>query len=137
MGYRLANRLTTRTETDMSLERSGRFQKAVLWPVVGYNNDGEHTRGTGVEIYVRWEETKKEILSEDGNPISIDATVWANQDIAVHSVMWLGALASFVAGTSTNLMEVVSFAKTPDLKCRSYGRQYFLARRSNSLPATT
>ncbi|MCK9570504.1 hypothetical protein M0R72_16270 [Candidatus Pacearchaeota archaeon] len=118
----------------MSLDRSGRFQKAVLWAASGYNNDGEHNRVAAVEIMVRWEETNKEIINENGNPIGIDVTVWANQDIAVHSIMWLGALTSFVDGTSTDLMEVVSFANTPDLKNRSHARQYFLARRSDKLP---
>lgn len=76
-----------------------------------------------------------------GNDVQIDATVVSAQDIPEGSLLWLGSLTD-ISGTGTgtdttpdnNIMEVVSFDVTKDLKNRHTRREAMLARyKANSI----
>lgn len=119
-----------------SNEESCRFQKAVLWPATGFDDYGKVSISTvtGVEIDVRWEDVQEETLDSNGNTVTTDARVVVDQDITVGSVMWQGALED-VASPPTNLKQVVSFGKIPDVKGRENRRVVRLIRFSNKLPS--
>ncbi len=121
----MSSRLTTRQ----------RRQKATLWTKNGDDDYGGAKVNAKVEIKVRWEEKRSEAVDKDGNTIAIDATVVVDQEIAVGSIMWLGALAD-VADPPVNLKEVVVYNETPDLKSRGIPRRTVgLVKYSNQLPS--
>lgn len=117
----------------MSQEDDYRFQKAVLWTFTGYDGHGEVKVNAAAEVDVRWEEGRREVLDADGNNIAIDATVVVGQDIAVDSIMWLGALAD-VATPPVSLMQVVTKKSVPDVKGIKFRRTVGLVKYSNKLP---
>lgn len=117
----------------MSQEDDYRFQKAVLWTFAGYDGHGDVKVNAAAEIDVRWEERRRETLDANGNSIAIDATVVLGQEIAVGSILWLGALAD-VATPPVNLKQVVVYNSTPDVKAREFRRTVGLVKYSNELP---
>lgn len=117
-------------------ESTHRKQKAVLRAASGSYNDYSVVKVTAaVEISVRWEERKDEVLDANGNTIGRDALAVVNQDIVVGSIMWLGLLKNFT-NTIGNLMQVIVFDKTPDIKGRKFCRTVSLIRFSDKMPAT-
>ena len=116
------------------MEISGLHDTAVLWPASTYDNYGELTIGSPVEIPCRWVESKRETRDAQGNIVVIDATVIVKQDIAIGSQMFLGTLnAWYGTGTGSglepnNLMVVHSFSKTEDIKGRAIRRSVNLMR---------
>lgn len=117
----------------MSQEDDYRFQKAVLWTFAGYDGHAEVKVNAAAEIDVRWEEGRRQVLDADGNNIAIDAMVVVGREIAVDSIMWLGALAD-VATPPVNLMQVVTKKSIPDVKAREFRRTVGLVKYSNELP---
>ncbi len=117
----------------MSQEDDYRFQKAILWTFAGYDGHGDVKVNAAVEIDVRWEERRRETLDADGNRITTDATVVVGQEIAVSSVMWLGALVD-VTDPPVNLKQVVVYNSIPDDKGREFRRTVGLVKYSNELP---
>lgn len=117
----------------MPQEDNYRFQKAVLWTFAGYDGHGEVKVNAAAEIDVRWEERRSETLDADGNSIAVDATVVLGQEVAVGSILWLGALAD-VATPPVNLKQVVVCNSVPDVKAREFRRTVGLAKYSNELP---
>ena len=119
------------------IESSDRYQTAVLWAAGGYDDYGEQTVGDPVEVQVRWVNNRSEALDANGNMIAIDATVVLAQDVAIGDKMWLGTLDD-LPGTGyqpdEDVMEVVTFGKTPDLKGRFYRREAGLKRFRDTLP---
>lgn len=113
-------------------------QKAVLWPARFYDDYGQPKIDSSVEIKVRWITKRSETLDPQGNTVQLDATVVVDRDIAIGSTMWLGKLADWYGtgsgGDASEVMQVVTFAKTPDLKGRAIRREVGLMRFRDSLP---
>ena len=115
-------------------ELTGRLQKAVLWPALGVDAYGQARIGSPVELVVRWNDTRSEILSPQGTNVSLDGTAIVDRDIAIESRMWLGALADLPGTTQVpeaDWMVVKSFSKTLDIKARVAFRQVGLMRLRN------
>ncbi|GAF90885.1 unnamed protein product [marine sediment metagenome] len=118
-----------------TVETSDRNQKAVYWPLISYDNDGEPTLAAAEEIDVRWNEAQKQGTDPDGNTVSIDAEVVVGEDIDPNSEMWLGTLAAYGDLEEAPIRyRVVGFTKTPDLKGRNYHRLLLLSRLSSKTP---
>lgn len=124
-----------------SIEVASRYQPALLWPMIGYDRDGQPriTTITPTPIQVRWKWGRSVRLDTQGNTITIDATVKVNQDIPNGSLMWLGSLADWVANgnkgsTGKEICEVKSVQWTPDIKGRAVERELGLLRRTDTLP---
>lgn len=120
-----------------------RRQKACLWNAVGFNENGQPTVGHLVEVRVRWKYTRKEAITADGNPITVDATVIVDRKIKPGSIMWLGSAeqwygesgsSSGSAGSNSELMEVISYHETPDIRNRFRQRSVDLAFYKDTLP---
>lgn len=106
---------------------------AVLWPNIGYGNNGEVLLGTAVEIRCRWESGRRDALSPDGIVIAVDALVIVKQAIAVGSVIWRGRLAD--KANATGLAEVKIYNEVPDLKGRDVYREVMVILKNDSAPS--
>lgn len=119
-----------------SPEQVNRYQAATLWAADGtYTASGQPKRGTPVEIRVRWDDTRKEMLDKDGNTITVDASAVVDRDIPVHSLMRLGELAEWLGTGSSladeELREVMMFNKVPDIRNRFAFREVGMMRWRN------
>lgn len=119
-------------------ETAGLLWKAVLWPLSGFDDQGQPTEGAAVELDARWVQDQREVLAPDGSVVAIDATVIVDRDIRIGSKMWQGSLDDLPGtGTAylpdTDVMEVVTFAKVPDAKGRTYYREVGLKRSRDTL----
>ena len=121
-----------------AMETSFRRQKATLWAKVGVDAYNEPTVSAPVVIKVRWVWVKKQVTDAEGNKRAIDATAVVNRDIATGSIMWLGELDDWVGtgsgGNDDELMEVVSYDETEDIKARNKRRTVTLAFYRDALP---
>lgn len=113
-----------------------RHQKAVYWEFIREGDYGAAEVMAPVEITVRWIAGRKDTLDSRGNVVSIDAVLVVNQDIPIHSEMWLGTMDSWLgtgsAGDDTEVLRVVNFKKVPDLKGRNFYREVELKRKGDN-----
>jgi hypothetical protein len=111
------------------------FQKAVLWSATAgeIDDDNDQMVAAADEIDVRWENVDKQSIDPQGNVVAISASVVADQEIPIGSIMWLGKLKD-IADPPVDLMEVITSKSIPDIKGRETRRTYGLARFSNTLP---
>lgn len=109
---------------------------AVLWVVTGRDRYVKPVYATPVEVRCRWIQTKKEKVDAQGNTIAIDAQVYVGRDIPIASLMWFGRLTELDGDQSplSDVMQVVTFPKTPDLKGRNHRRMVNLMRYADALP---
>ena len=117
------------------LGRTNLNQKAVLWKAAGYDSYGEPTLDAPQEIDCRWDQDRRENVSDQGTPIAIDATAVVEIDIPIGSIMRQGALED-LPDTLDSLFKVVSFSSVPDIKGRVFVRDVSMQRYSESLPGT-
>lgn len=123
-----------------SIEVIHLHQKAVLWSATEVFNDyGEMQVGLPVEISVRWITGRAEGRDPKGFKVALDARVITNRRVDIGSQMWLGELADWYgtgsgsAGDDDELMEVVTYNETPDLKNRHFRREVGLKRFRDTL----
>jgi len=110
-------------------------QRAVLWPAAGVDAYGQVTvAAEPVEITVRWETKRQEVLDRQGNTVALDGVVVVRQDVAVGSRLWQGELCDWV-GTGSGLShddeeiyEVKTYDQDPDIKGRAQFRQLGIMR---------
>jgi len=121
------------------IERVNRHDDAILWDVTGVDAYGEPLRDDPVELKVRWENNRSEMLDANGQSITVDATAVVAQDVTVGALMWQGLLDDWYgtgsSGSDNGLCQVVAFSKIPDLKGRNYRRTVGLMRFRGTLPA--
>ena len=108
-------------------------QKAVLWPVqVFYDGYGEPQVGEPEEITCRWLTGRQEDMDSRGNNVNLEAVVVVDRKIDPGSRMWRGTLSEFLGTGSaegqTEMMTVVKYDETPDLKNRHFYREVGLMR---------
>lgn len=108
-------------------------QKAVLWAYYDTDGNGEPRVSDPVEIDCRWEDITSQMLSENGEPVQIEAEVFVDQAIAVRSVIWKGSLED-LPSTPTALKEVYAYVEVPDIKGRKFDRLVLVRRFRESLP---
>jgi len=111
-------------------------QKAVLWAASGTDESGSVTVSAAVEINVRWEEKQSQVLDAQGQVVAVDITVVIDQDIAVNSLLWLGAKED-LADVPVDLKQVIGRNKVPTLRkgrTQKYRRTVGVIRYSNELP---
>ena len=121
-------------------------QDAVLWPILGYNDEGQAVvsdepialnavEGRGV----RWLQKRREALDAQGNTVLLDATAIVERRIDPGSNMWLGSIGDLPPGTSfqgelDELHYVATYKETPDIKGREVRRTVGLVRFRDALP---
>lgn len=118
------------------MEINDLHQKAVYWasdPDNGLDDFGNRKLTAAVEISVRWEIRRKEIVDSDGNTIVLESNAVVDQEIFVNSIVWLGALAD-IELTPVNLRRVVMYTEIPDVKNRIARRTIGMIKESDTLP---
>jgi hypothetical protein len=110
-----------------------------LWPPGAADRYGQPSRGEPVEIRVRWLSGQRAAAGPDGGTIMLDGSVVADREIAQDSLMWLGTLEEWnesgSAPDDSELMRVVYYRATPDIKGRATRRVVDLMRFRQALPA--
>ena len=111
-------------------------QTAVLWPWTGVDAYNEPTRGEPEEIDVRWNTKRREVTGPTGTPMALDATVIVAQSVVVGSLLMLSALEDVVGTGNPNaeVMQVMSYSETPDLRGIEVRREVGLVRFRGTLP---
>lgn len=118
-----------------SVETFGRTEKAVLWRLGDPNRHGEPTVYDPVELDVRWEETRVDVLSPlTGQMVTKLANVVVDTEIEIGSLMWRGELVD--VGATGDFRQVIEYRETKDVKGRNVRRVVGLCRYQNSLPAS-
>jgi hypothetical protein len=112
-------------------------QYAVLWARAGTDRYSQPVVSPPVELNVRWEDKQHETLDPHGNVIPADAQVFLDQPVLIGSAMWRGRIADLPGDTLAppgNVMQVIVFNSTPDLKNRATTRVASLMRWKDALP---
>lgn len=120
-----------------SPEKTGKKLKAVVFDT---NKTSDRygvlkVSSTPREISCHYEIGFTETVFVDGKPVSIDATVYCNEQLTPGSTVWLGKLSSLPDPIS-DLMYVVSSQVFSDIKGRKKNYLSRLSRKSNSQSPT-
>lgn len=114
-------------------------QWSILWSPGAADRYGLPTRGEPEEIRVRWMAGQRVADGPDGGTIVLDALADVDRVIAQDSLMWLGTIEEWnEAGSGpgdSELMRVVRYRATPDVKGRAMRRTVDLQRFRQALPA--
>jgi hypothetical protein len=124
------------------VEVASLIQRAVLWPVQGYDEYGQFVVSDApCEIKIRWVENRSNTLDKDGNAVGVDATADVDRRIEIGSILWLGKLKDWPVNTKPQnainpykLMEVKTYNESPDLKGRNFKRGVGMIRYRDTLP---
>lgn len=113
-------------------------ETAVLWPVEGKDHRGTLLRGEPVEVKVRWDWRREDVLDANGQKVAIDARAGVDREVKVDSWMWLGKLDDWYASGSSppdnNLCQVRVSSSAKDDKGRRMRFSVGLVRFTDSLP---
>jgi hypothetical protein len=122
-------------------ETMDRHQSALYWAATGRSGrDGQPIVSAPVELTVRWagpQPDQTERMTPEGNTVAVHATVVLDQPVTVGGIMWQGGFADLPGTASVpegDLMQVISYSETPDLKNRNFRREATLMRFRDSLP---
>lgn len=129
------------------METADRVHKALYWEFAGTDSNNEPVVLAPVELMVRWVPKHREVRRPDATPISIDVTASVDRRIPKLSCMWVApdqepgsatALEQWTGTGSgaveTEVMQVVLYSESSDLKGRSTRREVSLARYGRSPP---
>src|SRR5262245_11016079 len=105
-----------------AFETADRHEDAVLWTVTGTTRNGEPIVGSPEGIRVRWQRENVIISDPLGQPVKLDAFVVVDRAVPVGSLLWLGRLADYNPAANNEIMEVILFKESPDLKARNRRR---------------
>lgn len=117
----------------MSQETDFLNQKAVVWDHTGYDSAGDTIVSHPRQIQARWEFRRQQLIDENGAPIAVDATVFVDQEIAVDSIIWKGAIEK-VPDPIKKLYIVVFYEETPDINCDEFERILGIKKFRDKLP---
>jgi hypothetical protein len=123
----------------MSLETSSLRSPAVLWAKNGFDSFGRPKLDTAIEVCCRIEYGRSVGRDAQASNEQIAAVMFVCQDIPVESIVWDGELADLPDDltTLTDLMQVIDFARVPDIQNRNSLRKAMLARFNNKLPTVS
>lgn len=114
----------------MSIITKMRKQSCVYWALTGFDNYGQPTWDSPVEIDCRWEDVHEEFIDANEQRQISKAIIYVDRDICVGSILMLGALDSGVDEISPkqndNAYEIQRFEKLPTLKATEFLRTAIL-----------
>lgn len=113
-----------------------RHTKAVFWEASGYNNLGEPTVESPVEMDVRIERELEDVLDTRGNRISTSHQLFVDRDVTIGSLIWIGEKCNLPSPVP-ELFQVVDFVKIPSVDGTLYDRCAKLIRYSDGEPILT
>ena len=108
-----------------------RRQKCVWWPLDSFDDNGQPTYETPVEIDCRWEDVVQEFVDNKGNRNVSKSVVYVDRDMKVGGVLLLGELDSGSIDEENPLQnegafEIRQVSKIPNLKNTEYLRVVYL-----------
>ena len=112
-------------------------QTAVYWPLTSidsagtdFDNYGQPTVTTPMEISVRWEDKAEEFLDSLGTRRLSNAVVYVSQDVDVGGILMLGELTNIVDSVdikeNPGAWEIRRFDKVPNIRATEFLRTAFL-----------
>jgi hypothetical protein len=110
-----------------------RHQKAVLWQANGFNELGETTVDTPVEISVRVEVGFVETLDARGNIIATLTQMNVDREITLGSLLWIGKKKD-LPDPVPEVLEVIDYVEIPSVNGRKFDRWVKVMRHSNKDP---
>lgn len=127
---------------------SNLYQRAVLWTAQLNSVGGGKVDKFGgvvvddaIEISVRWEWKRTNMLNQKRETITVDATIRVAQEVPVDSLIWLGSL-NDLAGTGgpelqspEGVCQVKAYNYVPDVRNRFVSRVIGVVRYKGPLPA--
>lgn len=113
------------------------WQKAVFWPATGKNRQGQETftLATRTEVNCHWVQSDVVKINQDGTQISYPCKVQVDTEIPEGSIIRLGA-ESGLPTPLDNLLRVVGYEETPDIKGANPARSVTLEKYSGTLKTT-
>lgn len=107
------------------LEQMDRYDTVVVWPKTGSDRYDDPVLGTAVEVLVRFNRKRRDVLRPDGTVLTLDGDLVADRDLAVGSLLYDGD-ADSLPGTGTGtpdgdygLYQVVDVERTRSI-CGKY-----------------
>lgn len=102
-------------------------QTMVYWEYVGPDEYGHPYYKDPVELKVRWEGRREEVVSSDGRTVYTRAYILTYVKVVEGSLVMLGTLTDFQAmdcypqepTIQFNVAEILTVKETPDIKARS------------------
>lgn len=125
------------------------YQAAVLWPALFYDGYGQRVvSDVAVPLRVKWDEKRSQATDNQGNTITLDATVIVDREIGIGSKMWRGRLEDWpgntvdgqkvgsdeaIAAAEKRVMIVATYNEVQDVKGRAAMRTVGLQRSQDQL----
>lgn len=105
---------------------------ATLRSFLRTNEFGEDLVESPVEIYSRWEEDRREATTENGSKVAITHQIFVDREVTLGSILRRGALED-EPQTPDNLVVVVAYSETEDLKGLYVERHVLVAKTNNKI----
>lgn len=67
-------------------------QKCVYWPKNFYNEHGDYTPGTAVELDCKWQSSDGRTVNREGTTYTLSAQVFLKEEVELDGWLWLGEL---------------------------------------------
>ena len=120
-----------------SLQTLARRHYAVLWPVVGIDDNGNPRVSAPREIKVRWEDDDHQTRAQKG---TADVALLVGERLVEGSLLWRGRLADVpspeIAENFSNVVvyQVIDIKEVPALKGPNKSITAFAMRHSTKIP---
>jgi hypothetical protein len=112
-------------------------QPAVFWLAESGTDDfGEPVVSEPIELTVRWEFTRKEMMGPGNTPVALEAIVYVDRILPIGSNAWRGNLLDWNDEFEDEILYVMGVAEVPDIKGRAYEWIAYLSRLKSSLATT-
>lgn len=121
------------------IETDDLVHTAVVFPVVGVSNHGDHTYGRPFQINVRWIQKVAGANEPKKRTNSFDVTLVAAQPMATDCLLWKGLLADFPSNTGpvtvAGLHRIDQRTYTDDIRGAVTRFEFTLKRYKNKMPS--
>jgi len=115
------------------IETNGATTTFAYWAKTGNDRYGEPLVAAASDVTARIERSNNRIDDPKGKTVDTDATLYGlSQDVIAGSIVWQGASADYA--TATDLFEITSFSKVPDIKGNNFRREATIRRFKDKLP---
>lgn len=121
----------------MTLETADLVHEAVLLVASGFDNNGEVTVESAVDINCRWLETHEDGLDTNGNPVRIDVSVVVDQAVPIGSILWEGNTEDNPTPNAGKMYKVNHYRRASDVKGNHTRYTLKLTAYNDQLPAET
>jgi hypothetical protein len=118
----------------MNLETDDLLHYGVMWSVQGADSFGVPRVSAPVEFRCRWQLGKGVANSSSSNVHNLVGKAAVDQVIPLEVIVWKGRLED-LPSTPENLMEVVGYKESEDIKCENVRRTIMLSAWNGRLPA--